>query len=129
MSDGDAALAAFAQKLRGLRNMTEGAAQAGAPLVADVVQRTASAGVAPEGQAWPAKRDGGRALPRAASAITAAARGAAIVVTLTGAYVYHHYAKGKDRRRVLPDSGAGVPAAIAAAVREALRRTFERTMR
>lgn len=123
---GDAELAAFAQRLRRLGKLAPEAAKAAAPLVEAVAKETAAAGTTPQGEAWPAKRDGGRALPNAASAITAHANGLTVIVKLVGAYFFHHYSKGKDRRRVLPDSGGGIPPKVVAALREATKRTFER---
>ena len=122
-------LAAYAQRLRSLKTLAPAAAKEAAPLVADVVRTDAAAGTAPDGKAWPPKRDGGRALPNAASAITAVANGVAVIVKLVGPYIFHHYAKGKDQRRILPDSGAGIPPRIAAALRRATAEAFRRVMR
>lgn len=125
----DAALAAYAQRLRNLKTLAPAAAKEAAPLVGEIVRAEAAAGVDPNGQAWHPKKDGTRALPNAASAITAVAIGVAVIVRLTGAYVFHHYAKGAYRRRILPDSGAGVPPRIADALRTATAEAFRRAMR
>jgi len=126
--DGNAQIDAMIARLRGLRGFVGEAAKEAAPLVEAELRKTAAAGVDPEGKAWPTRRDGSRALERAATAITARAVGEAVVATLVGAYVFHHYAKGADRRRILPDSGAGVPAGVAGACREGARRAFRRLM-
>lgn len=125
---GDAELAAFVRRLRDLKSLASVAAQEAAPLVERTLRETASAGTDPDGKLWPPKRDGARALPNAANAITAVAKGAAVVVLLTGAYVYHHFSKGKDRRRIIPDGGSGVPSRVAGALRAAATRAFERVM-
>lgn len=124
-----AELGAFAGRLRELRTLVAETAKEAAPLVEAAVRETAAVGTDPDGKAWPTKRDGGRALPNVAGEIRAMARGAVVIVTLTGAYVFHHYSKGRDQRRVLPDGGAGIPPRIADAVREAQRRVFERIIR
>lgn len=119
-------LTALAVKLRGLKGLAPEAAKIAAPLVEEVVKTTAAEGTDIEGKAWPAKRDGTRALPNAAGAISAVANGAAVIVRLVGAYVFHNNAKGADRRRILPDSGAGIPPKIAAALEKATKQAFER---
>lgn len=124
----DTQIAAMIDRLRGLRDFTTEAAREAAPLVENVVKGTAAAGTTPEGKAWPAKRDGSRALPDVVSAIAASAVGTAVVVILKGGAVFHHYMKGASNRRVLPDSGAGIPRAIADAMHEGARRTFARFM-
>jgi hypothetical protein len=125
----DAALSAYATRLRGLKNLARVAAAEAAPAILAAVQKTAAAGTDPEGKPWPPKRDGTQALPNVAGAITAVAKGAVVLVKLTGAYVFHHYAKGKDRRRILPDGGAGIPPQISEAVKTASERAFAKLMK
>jgi hypothetical protein len=122
----DEDLAAYAKRLRGLKGLAPAAAKEAAPLVEAAIKKTAAAGTDIDGKPWPAKRDGTRALPNAASAISAVASGAAVIVSLIGNYVFHNTAKGPDRRRILPDSGAGIPPAIAAALQTATKQAFER---
>lgn len=128
MSQGTAALDAMIRSLRGIRGIANEIAAEAAPLVQGVVRASAAAGRDLNGKPWPPKRDGTRALPDAASAVTAQALGSAVVVTLTGAYVYHDSAEGPDRRRILPDTGAGLPAPISDALTEAATRVFQRRM-
>ncbi len=123
-ADGD--LAAYVAKLRGLKVLAPQAAKEAAPLVEAAIKKTAAAGTDIDGKPWPAKRDGTRALPDAAGAISAVATGAAVIVSLIGNYVFHNAAKGADRRRILPDSGAGIPPAIAAALQKATKQAFQR---
>ncbi len=122
----DDELAAFASKLRSLKGLAPQAAKEAAPLVEAAIKKTAAAGTDINGTPWPVKRDGARALPNAAGAISAVANGAAVIVTLIGNYVFHNSAKGPDRRRILPDSGAGIPPAIAAVLQRATEQTFRR---
>lgn len=124
-----AELAAYAQRLRTLKTLAPAAAKEAAPLIEAMIKADADAGVTPDGKAWPAKRDGGRALPKAASAIRAVANGAAVIVKLLGPYVFHHNAKGKDQRRILPDTGAGLTPRIAEALRRATAEAFRRITR
>jgi hypothetical protein len=123
-----AALDVFVARVRRLRELTTEAAKEAAPKVEALVRETAAAGTSVDGRAWPTKRDGGRALPKAAVAITAVARGVAVIVKLTGAYVFHHHSKGKDRRPILPEAGAGLPRRLAAELRAATKEVFRRTM-
>ncbi len=123
-ADGD--LAAYAAKLRSLKGMAPQAAKEAAPLIEAAIKKTAAAGTDIDGTPWPAKRDGTRALPSAAGAISAVANGAAVIVTLIGNYVFHNAAKGTDRRRILPDTGAGIPPTIAAVLHKATQQAFQR---
>ena len=125
----DEALAAYARRLRGLRELSAEAAKEAAPRLEKLVQGTAAAGTDVDGKPWPTKRDGSRALPNAAGAISAVANGMAVIVKLVGAYVFHNSAKGADRRRILPESGAGIQKSVAHECREATKRAFERLMR
>lgn len=122
----DAALAAFAASLRAMSGRMADVAREAAPELERVIKTTAAAGTDPNGNPWPSKRDGGRALPNAANAISASANDNVVIVKLTGPYVYHHTSTGKDARRILPDSGAEMPDAIVNALDEARRRVFER---
>jgi hypothetical protein len=125
----DEALGRFAARLRGLKQLAPELAKEAAPLVEAAVKATAAAGTTVDGKTWPTKRDGGRALPNAASAVTVAANGAVVIVRLAGAYVFHHRSKGRDQRRILPDAGAGIPKVLTDAIDEAKRRVFARLMR
>jgi hypothetical protein len=128
VSDADAMLDAMRARLTALRGMAAEVAREAAPQVEAVVRRSAAAGMSVEGKPWPPKRDGSRALPDAASAITAAAVGPSVVVTLKGPYVFHNSADGADRRRILPETGAGVPAALSRVLIDASERVFARRM-
>lgn len=126
MSDGDAALAALVARLRGMQGLARETAREAAPLVEEALRETAAAGTTPTGEAWPTKRDGTRALPSAAKAITVAARGLVVVAKLVGSYVYHDRFKGKDRRKILPTSGEPLPPKVLEALELASKRAFAR---
>lgn len=126
----DEDLAAFAAKLRRMPELTPAAARAAAPKVAAAIKASAAAGTDIDGKPWPPKKDGTRALPNVVGAISAVAVGALVVAKLVGPYVWHQYAKPADRqRRILPDSGAGVPARIREALAEGAREAFANLMK
>jgi hypothetical protein len=119
----------MAARLRRVGTMPAELAREAAPLVEQAVKATAAAGTTPDGEAWaPRKRDGGRALANAASAVSAAAVGASVRVTLTGVEVFHHLGAGVPKRKILPDGGAGVPPKIAEGCLVAARRVWARLM-
>jgi hypothetical protein len=125
----DAALAAYAARLRELKTLPKDVAKEAAPMLETAVKETAAAGTTPDGKAWPSKKDGTRALPDASGAISATVVGARVVVKLVGAYVYHHFFRDEAKRRqILPDGGAGVPPKVVELVKRAGRRVFQRTM-
>lgn len=119
-------LDAMRARLTAMRGMAAEVAREAAPQVEAVVRRSAAAGTTVEGKPWPPTRAGARALPDAASAVTAAAVGTTIVVSLKGPYVFHNSAAGPDRRRILPEEDGGVPPAIARVLLEASARVFAR---
>lgn len=81
---GDAELEAFAARLRSLKGLDVAAAAEAAPLVDALVKGAAAAGTDLDGTPWPPKKDGSRALPNAAGAISAVANGAFVVLRLIG---------------------------------------------
>jgi hypothetical protein len=121
---GDDDLAAYAARLRSLRTLPSDAAREAAPLIEAEIKKTAAAGTAPSGEPWPTKKDGSRALPNAANAIRAVANGAAVIITLAGAYVWHHYSKGKHARPVIPKAGEELPPGVVKALQEAAAKIF-----
>lgn len=85
------------------------------------LQTSLAAGETPTGQKWVAKKDGGRAYQNAASKITTKSFSNVVRVVLTGPEVYGHYGKnskghGMPERRMLPDTGADIPAIITDAI-------------
>jgi len=123
--DGDAKLSDFIRRLRSMKDLAAQAAREAAPLVEAAVRRQAADGQAPDGGAWAPTKDGRRAIPNAARAITAVAKGSAVQIVLAGVYVFHHYGKGLPERRIIPGQGA-IPAPVVAALREGARRVFRR---
>lgn len=130
MADGDSALVAFIARMRKLGTLGADAAKLAAPLVERAVKATAAAGTAPDGMPWKPKKDGSRALPNAAAALTVKALGPVVVVTLKGIEVVHNFAKdGRlPRRQILPDGGAGIPKNVAAALEQGAKQAFDNAM-
>jgi hypothetical protein len=131
MSDGDgmAALDGFIARLRALSaNGRDEAAREAAPLVMAAARATAAAGTDPYGKPWRPRRDGKRAIPEAASAVDAVARGPVIQIRVArGAAIQHRLADGAGRR-ILPDPSQPLPPGILAALNEGARRAFEKAM-
>lgn len=127
--NGDEALAAYVRRLRAMKILARDAAKEAAPLVESVVKEQAAAGTDQDGKSWPPKKDGSRALPDAAAAVSAAAAGARIVVSLVGGYVFHDRSKGKFRRSILPDAGAGIPARILEALERGAANAFRKVLK
>lgn len=99
------------------------------PELEQLAQETAAAGTTPGGDAWATTRDGRRALPNAARAIKAIVSGttkAVVTLVLSGPYVYHHGAKGKRRRQILPSLQDGIPKPMVDAVQAAASRVVAR---
>jgi hypothetical protein len=127
--DGDAALAAFIDRVRGLRTLGADAAKLAAPYVLEAARETAAAGTTPSGEAWAPKKSGGRALVNAADALSVENVGSVVVLKLTGPEVVHNYGnKRVPQRRILPAGGAGIPPNIAKALERAAKEAFDRTM-
>lgn len=124
---GDQELATYAASLRAAgAGAVEEVARAAAPGVEAAIKATAAAGTDPGGGTWPTRKDGSRALPNAAESVATEAAGGVIITRLTGGEVYHHRSKGKRPRRILPDSGAGIPVRVADAIKEAASRVLSR---
>lgn len=122
------ALEEFERKLRALSAAPGETAKEAAPLVEAALKAKADEGVDPStGAKWPEKKAGGRALPKAASAIRVVAKGLVVVAELVGPYVHHQRTVNeKYRRRVLPDARVGLPPEVREAVAEAYRRVAAR---
>lgn len=100
------------------------------PLVEAALRASAAAGTTPEGQAWAPKKSGGRAMPRAAQAVTAKPLPTVVRVILTGVEVFHHFGRGiaEVRRRIIPDTGT-IPDIVAKALERAADAAFDRLVR
>ena len=98
-----------------------------APAVDAAIKRTAAAGQAPDGTAWPVrKKDGQPALQNVTSQITTEARGAVIRTTLTGPAVFSNFGAGIPKRQVIPDSGVAIPDGVNEAIERAAGTVFDR---
>jgi hypothetical protein len=125
--DGNAALSAFVERLRALRQLATETARAAAPLVERAARETAAAGTDPEGNRWAPTKDGRRPLANAAAAIRGVAVGSAVQLVVRGYHVFHHHGTARlPQRRILPEGA--IPKAIGEAVRAAARLTFTRTV-
>jgi hypothetical protein len=104
------------------------AARLAAPLIDEAIKSTVRAGTSPAGTAWaPKKRGGGAPLVHAADAISTAAVGSVVRVTLSGVEVFHHFGAGVPRRQILPDPGT-IPPAVARALERATAQAFDRAV-
>ncbi|AKV03189.1 hypothetical protein AKJ09_09852 [Labilithrix luteola] len=151
---GKQALDAFIAGIESLRTLNEQVAREAEEPVADVFRENARRGVTPDGDAWPEKADGGRALPKAADAVESSAQRNRITVKVGAPYVFHnwgaggssqtkeakrrrkHAAKQREesgkkskfhapRRQMLPDAGADVPAAVSEVLKDTAARVFQ----
>jgi hypothetical protein len=115
-SRGDfAALDKMIATARSMATLAQDAAPLAARHVESSLRATAAAGQAPDGTAWPDKKDGGRALKNAAAAITVQAIGTVILIVLRGHHVYHHFGAGVPRRPIIPQGS--MPKRLGNAVR------------
>lgn len=94
MSSGGKALDAFIEGVESLRSLNEDVAKAAEKPVAGVLRESAAAGAAPDGSAWPDKKEGGKALQGAASAIQSRTQGSTIVLSIGAPYAYHNHGAG-----------------------------------
>ena len=106
---------------------TQVAKEALEPVLA-IARESAAAGTSPTGEAWRARKDGSRALSKAADAITARVLGTVLQLEVAYPYSIHHFQDGatRPRRQILPDGD--LPPKMSAAVAAAAARVFARTM-
>lgn len=127
MAKGEAELDAWVAKLRRLPHMVEAAAPDLAVALKAELDKNISAGRAPDGSTWKPKKDGGRPLVNAASAVTTRADGTVVQAVLTGPEVFHHYGTKKDPQRQILPRGA-MPESLGQAFRAKLAAKFKETM-
>lgn len=115
------------RSLRSISKLDERAATIAAPLLESALKATANAGTTPDGQPWaPRKKDGGRAMAGAASAISAGASGDTVRVTLRGPEVFWHFGeRGAPRRQVIPDGGGEMPAVVSDVLKKSTAQAFQ----
>lgn len=128
----DGELDQIIEQLRTLDGVGVAIAEEARPELLAEARRTADAGTTPDGAPWAPKKDGGRALPNAAAAITAVVSGATsavITLILRAPYTYFHRAKAKGRRRqILPAPANGIPQGMHDAIARAAARVTARVM-
>lgn len=122
MGDGDETLRQMAKRIRAF-GLGNGATKEAAPLVEEAIKATAAAGTDPDGAAWKTKKDGGRALPDAASAISVESNGKTIKIVVKGGEAAQ---QRFGVRRLLPKRK--LSKAIVAALREGAARAWRKAM-
>jgi hypothetical protein len=128
--EGMIALDAMLAKLGKLaQSGVEGAARACTPHVQAEAKRTAAAGTDPYGEPWHARKDGQRAIPEAASAVTCVARGNIIQIRVVRGAAIQNFLSEKNRRQVIPRSDRPLPEGIVGALNRGLREFFAEAMR
>lgn len=129
MSQSDAALTDFIARVRTMgATVQDAAAREAAPLVSAEARRTAAAGTDPYGAPWRPKKDGTRAIPDAAAAVDAKAKGSVVVITVRRGAAIQNALSESVGRKVIPDATRPLPAGIAAALQEGARRAFRKSM-
>jgi hypothetical protein len=127
---GSIALDAFIQGLDKLgSDFTRKVAKESEMLVATAVRAQAAAGTDAEGKVWPSRKDGSRAMPKAAEYVWVDAKGPVVVIKVKsrGAAIQGNLREDR-RRRILPDSGKPLPREIVAALQEGAMRAFDKAM-
>ncbi len=128
--DGNADLDGFIARLRAFgATALDAVAKEAAPLVQRAAQATAAAGTDPYGAPWRPRKDGSRAIPEAASAVDAVARGPVVVVRVRRGAAIQNYLSEERRRQVIPDPAKPLPEGILVALREGAMRAFEKGVR
>lgn len=130
MSTGEAQLDAMIAKIRKIPDLVKRAAPACASAFGAAFKADLSAGHAPGGETWAAKKDGGRPLVNAAEHVDVRAVGTVIVSRLTGArhWFVHNQGAGKTlpKRQIIPSGET--PAELNAAIERELRNEWNRMM-
>lgn len=118
----------FIQRVERLRDMNTRVAKAAEKPIADAIRETATAGTTPTGEKWPELKEGGRALPNAAEAVSSKAKTAQVVITLKKPYGFHQRGDGLPRRQIVPAAGEPIPPAINEAIAQAAKDVFGKAM-
>lgn len=124
-------LETLSENLRRLDRIGVEIAEGARPRIEEAARATARAGTDAYGNAWEPKKDGGRPLANAASAISAEVSGvskAVVTLILRGHHVFHHRGKGRRHRPILPSHAEGLPSSMTDAIREAAGRVVARAM-
>jgi len=91
------------------------------------IDENIAAGRAPDGNAWPATKDGSKPLANAARAVSSSASGSVLLVTLRGPEVWHNFGTARTPKRQLFPS-TGLPMSLAVAIRKGVVEVYDREM-
>lgn len=123
----------YIASMRGLVTLDEDLAELAAPALEEAARANVRAGLDPDGNPWPRKKDGTAPLKNAANAITCTAQGNLAVLEVDGVEAFHQKIKGDGphpRRKLIPEPGDAVPAylgdALEGVVAAELARRFPR---
>ena len=113
-----------------LAEMPDEAAKLAAPIVEKVAKAQAADGLAPDGEAWTPKKDGGAPLKNAAKAISVEAIGNVVRVKLAGVEVLHNFGTHRlPKREIIPTRSNEIPPAYAAAIKAGADAAFDKLVR
>lgn len=150
-------LEAFIDRVEQLGRMNERVAVAAEEPVLEVLQENVARAVAPDGEPWPDRKEGGKALRGAGDAIKSSASGNRLTYSLGPPYAFHNWGAGgssttkkaeSERRRtarrqektgtsskfhapkrqILPVAGEKLPETISEAIADAAKSVFDKTM-
>lgn len=125
-----ARLLQLAQDLRALpRAMAEKVAPVGAKKLLEILQGNIAAQRGPDGEPWPAGKDGQAVLTGAGKALDVHAEGTVILARVSGPEALHHMgrARGHIVRQMIPTKKA--PQAMVDAVKDAMRESMTELLR
>lgn len=123
MADAEESLRSMIRRLRAFGQGAEVAREA-APLIEQALKATAAAGTDPDGKPWKSKKDGSRALPDAADALTVTPGAMLVTIRVRGGEAVQNRF---GFRRMLPRRKQ-IPKAIYAALREGAARAWKKAM-
>jgi hypothetical protein len=156
VSSGQREFEAFIAKIEQLGELNERVAAAAVEPVAGVVRSNIDRNVGPDGEPWPERQEGGKALRGASEALTASAKGNRITLSVGPPYAFHNWGAGgssttkkaeSERRRtsarqaksgttskfhapkrqILPIAGEKLPEPIAEVLADTAKQIFDTT--
>lgn len=126
----NADLVAIIESIGSLETLSEDTVQEIAAYMLGYTRDVATRGVDPyTNQPWQTKKDGTRALPDAASAVSVKAFKKSVELRLMGGEAFHQKGSTRDhvKRRILPDNN-GLPPRMASGIAEILSRAVSRKL-
>lgn len=124
---GDAELDAIIRKVKRIPTLVKEAAPDCAKAFGRAVNGELAQGHGPNGQAWPANKDGSAPLPNAAGAVETTASGTTLICRIKKPYTFHDKGNGHvPRRQILP---TGMFPSGSLAIRTVLTQHFNRKVR